>query len=162
MRHRAALDSRLPRRLSEALARSISISNLSCALSSPLSSGMLSSGMSSLVHRWTLDSASKAQAAVPYLTLKDPSLTQTHIPARMTDSIAYSSSVAKTCVTAQLVAGSKRDRRSWGGLCPIGGIANAVVGLASVFWVSRLISSCMVNGQAKSSESYRYESRLFD
>jgi hypothetical protein len=46
-----------------------------------LSFDVAASGMSSPVHRWKLDPASIVQAALPYFSLKDPSLTETHIPA---------------------------------------------------------------------------------
>jgi hypothetical protein len=40
--------------------------------------------------------------------MKDPSLTETHRPSRIAAAIADPSSVTRTCVTAQLVAGAKR------------------------------------------------------
>jgi hypothetical protein len=41
--------------------------------------------------------------------MKDPSLTETHRPSRIAAAIADPSSVIRTCVTAQLVAGAKRE-----------------------------------------------------
>jgi hypothetical protein len=58
-------------------------------------------------------SASIAQTALLCWSLKDPSLTETHRPSRIAAAIAEPSSVMSTCVTDQLVAGTKRERRSW-------------------------------------------------
>jgi hypothetical protein len=58
-----------------------------------------------------------------------PVAAEAHIPARMAEAIAYLSSVVERRVTAQLVAETKRDRRSGSAPCPIGEIANVVVGL---------------------------------
>ncbi len=88
--------------------------------------------MSTLVSRWAFGSASVAQAAVPYCSLKDQSLTETQISARMVDAIAYPLSVAKTCGIAHLETGIKRERRSWSSLCPIEGIANAILRMCPV------------------------------
>jgi hypothetical protein len=43
------------------------------------------------------------------LIFEDPSLTETHRPSRIAAAIADPSSVTRTCVTAQLVAGAKRE-----------------------------------------------------
>jgi hypothetical protein len=90
-----------------------------------------SDGISAPVHRSTLGSASIAQAEVPYWSLKEPSLTDTHFPSRIVSAIVEPSSVMRTCVSAQLVAGTRRERRSWR-VCPLAKVASALLGLFPV------------------------------
>lgn len=106
MRPRAPLDNRLPRRLSKALTRSQYAIFLAHFLLPIVRNVVVRSnslpfagGVSFSIHRWTLDSASFAQAVVHYLSLKVPALTETHIPARMAEAVAYPASMVKTCIT---------------------------------------------------------------
>jgi hypothetical protein len=89
-----------------------------------------SNGISAPVHRSTLDSASVAQAEVPYWSLEEPTPTDTHLPFRIASAIAEPSSVMSTCITAQLVAGTRRESRSWR-VC-LAEVASALLGLFPV------------------------------